>query len=91
MLNRISDVRTCLLMVANTRDTELYDIVKKFSMFKLVGVLFSKLDECLSYGGIYNVSQRMKMPLLYFTTGQRVPEDIEEASSERLAALILEI
>jgi flagellar biosynthesis GTPase FlhF len=33
----------------------------------------------------------VKLPLLYFTTGQRVPEDIEEASRERVAALLMEL
>jgi flagellar biosynthesis GTPase FlhF len=29
--------------------------------------------------------------LMYFTTGQRVPEDIEDATQERVAALILDL
>ena len=43
------------------------------------------------YGSLFNVSQKSKLPLLYFTTGQRVPEDFEEASRERVAALIMDL
>jgi flagellar biosynthesis protein FlhF len=60
-------------------------------MFRPQGIIVSKLDEATIYGSIYNVSQKVKLPLLYFTTGQRVPEDIEEASPERVAALILDL
>jgi flagellar biosynthesis protein FlhF len=54
-------------------------------------MVVSKLDEATLYGPIFNLSQKSKMPLSYFTTGQRVPEDLEEATPERLAALILEL
>jgi len=37
------------------------------------------------------LSHRLKLPLVYFTTGQRVPEDIEEASPERVAALLMDL
>src|SRR5690606_23456674 len=85
--------RVCsqLVVSATTRDNELYDIGKRFSMFRPQGLVVSKLDEATLYGSIYNVSQRAKLPLAYFTTGQRVPEDIEEATKERLTALILDI
>ena len=60
-------------------------------IFKPEGIIVSKLDEGTIYGAIFNVCQKAKLPLLYFTTGQRVPEDIEEATQERVAALILDL
>jgi flagellar biosynthesis protein FlhF len=74
-----------------TRDAELYDMANRFLLFKPEGIIASKLDEARMYGAIYNLSHKVKLPLLYFTTGQRVPEDIEEASRERVAALLMEL
>lgn len=85
-----AEVRSQLVLSATTRDAELYDIAARFSIFRPQGLIVSKLDEATIFGSIFNVSQKAKLPLLYFTTGQRVPEDIEEATRERVAALILD-
>ncbi len=90
-LQAIPGVRTQLVLSATTRDNELYDMANRFAVFRPQGLIVSKLDEASIYGSIYNVAQKVKLPLLYFTTGQRVPEDIEEASKERVAALVLDI
>lgn len=91
MLSHAGSLRCQLVLSATTRDAELYDMAQRFSLFRPEGIIVSKLDEATLYGAIYNVSQRMKLPLTYFTTGQRVPEDIEEATRERVASLILEL
>ena len=90
-LQTIPGVRTQLVLSVTTRDNELYDMANRFSIFRPQGIIVSKLDEATIYGAIFNVAQKVKLPLLYFTTGQRVPEDIEEASKERVAALVLDI
>ena len=36
-----------------------------------------------------NESARTEKPLSFFTNGQRIPEDLETASRDRLAELIL--
>jgi flagellar biosynthesis protein FlhF len=80
-----------LVLSVTTRDGELYDMAGRFAMFRPQGIIVSKLDEGTTYGAIYNVCQKARLPLSYFTTGQRVPEDIEEATRERVASLILDI
>jgi len=91
LLTSVPGVRTQIVLSVSTRDMELYDMVNRFSIFRPEGLIMSKLDEGSIYGAIYNISQKAKLPLLYFTTGQRVPEDIEEATCERVAALILDL
>jgi len=91
LLSTIPSARTQIVLSVSTRDTELYDMVSRFSIFKPEGLIMSKLDEGTIYGAIFNISQKAKLPLLYFTTGQRVPEDIEEATCERVAALIMDL
>jgi flagellar biosynthesis protein FlhF len=91
MLATVPGARTHLVLSVTTRDNELYDMAHRFSVFRPEGLIVSKLDEGTIYGAIYNISQKAKLPLVYFTTGQRVPEDIEEATRERVAALVLDL
>ncbi len=84
-------VQIHLCVASPTRDLELYDIANRFAVFKPTGLTVTKLDESSLFGSIFNVANRAKLPLSYFTTGQRVPEDLEDASRERVASLIMDL
>ncbi len=84
-------VQSHLCVSAMTRDLEIYDIASKFSVFKPNALVMTKLDESAIFGSIYNASVKAKLPLSYFTVGQRVPEDLEEATRERVAALVMDL
>jgi flagellar biosynthesis protein FlhF len=58
-------------------------------VFENSNIIFTKLDECDRFGAIYDVVEKTGIPISYFTVGQNVPEDIEKATSERIAELIL--
>lgn len=90
-MRQVPGIETALVLSATTRDAELYEIANRFSIFRPRGLILSKLDEAMIYGVIYNICRKTKLPLLYFTLGQRVPEDLEEATQERVAALIMEL
>jgi len=51
-------------------------------------LLFTKLDETLTYGNILNAVLDFKKPLSFITTGQDVPNDIEVAEPDRIARLV---
>ncbi|HSC55573.1 MAG TPA: hypothetical protein VLC51_00125, partial [Nitrospira sp.] len=53
-------------------------------------LLFTKLDETTGVGGAFDLMRKTGVPLSYFCVGQRVPEDLELARPERLAALLLD-
>lgn len=91
MLGAIDGVRNVLMVSATTKDSDMNEVVSRFKMFSPIGLVFSKLDETSVYGCIYNAQKRTGLPLLYFTVGQRVPEDIEKASAERVADLVLDL
>lgn len=91
LLSTIPNLRTQLVLSSSTRDLELYAIGKKYSYLNPDGVIFSKLDESLSFGVLYNLSQKLRLPLTYFTHGQKVPDDIEKASKEKMASLLLDL
>lgn len=91
MLALVEGAQTVLLMSATTKDSDMNEVVSRFKIFHPIGLVFSKLDETSVYGCIYNTQKRTGLPLLYFTVGQRVPEDIEKASAERVVDLVLDL
>jgi len=48
------------------------------------------VDECNHFGSMYEVLDEIGKPVSHITTGQNVPRDIEKASPESLARLILQ-
>jgi len=76
---------------ATTKDADLTEITRRFSHIPLSGVVFTKLDESTNVGPVFNHAIRFKLPITHLTTGQKVPEDIELASRERLVDLLLNI
>jgi len=89
MLDSSFTIETHLCVAATTRERELRGIVESFGALPISRLLFTKLDESSSFGSIVNLQLENKLPLSYFTRGQRVPEDIEPASGKKVAELIL--
>lgn len=83
------DIETHLCLSATTRDRELHQSIERFGLMPVDRLLFTKLDESVTFGSIVNTQMRETVPLSYFTTGQRVPEDIEIATTNRLADLVI--
>jgi flagellar biosynthesis protein FlhF len=67
---------------------EIMDSYRFLPHYKLV---VTKLDETKYRGMILNLAWYSKMPLSYVTTGQNVPNDIEELDAEHVTAEILDI
>ena len=80
-----------LTLSATTKDVDLTDITRRFGELPVASVCFTKLDESTTYGSLLNHLIRFKTPIGYLATGQKVPEDIEVASKERLVDLLLNI
>ncbi len=80
---------TLLVLSASTKEHDMLEAVKRFSAARVDRLIFSKLDETSTHGSLLNVADRAGIPLAYITTGQKVPEDIEVATGDRLAAMIL--
>lgn len=78
-------VKTLLLVSATTESSALERAVKRFISLKPVGLIGTKLDEASHFGALFSVSLQMRLPFAFFTTGQRVPEDIRSATKEDMA------
>jgi flagellar biosynthesis protein FlhF len=71
------------------KPADLSRMVDAFGILRPQHLLFTKLDETVSYGPILSEAARTGKPLSFFTHGQRIPEDLEPASRERLLDLVL--
>jgi flagellar biosynthesis protein FlhF len=78
-----------LLISATTKWADIRQIYDNFSVLQPDKLIFSKIDETCSLGNLFNLRMRSDMPVAYFTTGQRVPEDIEIASTKKFVRLVL--
>jgi flagellar biosynthesis protein FlhF len=84
-----ASIEVYLCLSATTRTRELDELVATFGKLPISKLMFTKLDESESYGCIVDAYLKHKLPLSYFATGQKVPEDIEVATSRKLAAMVL--
>jgi flagellar biosynthesis protein FlhF len=79
-----------LVMSAATKDSDLADIVQRYRSINVNRLLFTKLDETVRIGNIFNVANLSGIPVSYFTFGQSVPDDIELAQSGRFVQRLWE-
>lgn len=88
VLNAQAD-ETHLVLSITTRLRDLVDASDKFAQLKYNRILLTKIDETTSLGMILNLVSKVQRPISYITTGQNVPEDIERATREKLARMIV--
>ena len=89
LLNIDADIEKHLVMSATTKTGDGLELLDNFSLCKPDRVIFTKVDETKTHGIILNILHRRKAALSYLTNGQSVPDDIEPASIEKLAELLL--
>jgi flagellar biosynthesis protein FlhF len=79
-------VRRVLVLSAAAAAENLDDVVRAYGSDGLHGAIVTKVDEALSLGAVLDVLIRHRLAVHYIADGQRVPEDLHPAASERLAA-----
>jgi len=88
VFERMGKVETHLVLSVGSNEKQFFESYKQFSLLGINHVLFTKIDEGLNFGTMLNFSLRTNLPLSYLTTGQRVPEDIEVATRDKVIRLI---
>jgi len=73
-------VEFVLTVSASTKAKEVKNIFKSFDIFEYDSIIVTKLDESDTIGSILNVAIDKGCAIRYFTSGQRVPNDIEKAT-----------
>lgn len=87
-LDKVDGIEYHLLLSASTNEKTLTDTLQIYNKFNISRLIFTKLDECITYGGILNQLYRSKLPVSYFTNGQNIPEDIEVATVDKLINMV---
>lgn len=78
-----------MVLSAATKCQDMKNILSNYRELGYKKILITKLDETKSYGLILNALIHSKCNLSYITNGQNVPDDIEVASAEKIAEMIL--
>lgn len=78
-----------LLLSANTKTGDLLQTVEYFAPCNFNKLIFTKTDETLTLGSIFNVVAKVRLPVVYITNGQNVPDDIAAVNAGSLARLVL--
>jgi flagellar biosynthesis protein FlhF len=78
-----------LVMPATMKRADLARNARRFDIFATTFLLFTKVDETSSIGNVISESLRSDRPVSYLSTGPGVPENLELANAERLAASLL--
>jgi flagellar biosynthesis protein FlhF len=89
VLNIGKDIHHYLVLSATTQYQTLLNTEKRFGVLPFGSYIFTKLDETDDASPMLNFLISRSKPVSYFTTGQQVPEDMEQASRKRLASMIL--
>lgn len=82
-------IETHLVMAANGRCRDMASVLQAFLGLPVSGLIFTKLDEAGSGGAMYTTALKARLPVSYLGTGQEVPDDLEEATTEALTEGLL--
>jgi len=77
-----------LVAAATTKNEDLTQLMKAYKSLSVNSIIVTKLDETQSYGNVFNLLKRSKLPVSYFTSGHAIPHSIENASLEKVMELI---
>ncbi len=91
ILSSTPQIKKHLVLSCTTRDLETQEQARIYSQLKPESILFSRMDETFSFGAIYSISSRLRLPVSIFSTGRKVTGEWETATAERLTASILNI
>jgi flagellar biosynthesis protein FlhF len=84
-----ANVNTYLVASASTKNEDLIQVIKAYQSLSVISLIVSKLDESQTYGNVFNLLMRSKLPVSYFASGQSIPHSLEEATLEKVVELIL--
>ena len=82
-LNEIP-IEKMLVLPANVKTSDLQEIYHNYSALHIHNLIFTKLDETISYGSLISFAHKTKKSICYLSVGQNVPDDLIEANSNYL-------
>ncbi|OGV69001.1 MAG: hypothetical protein A3K19_31125 [Lentisphaerae bacterium RIFOXYB12_FULL_65_16] len=86
-LGGMQDLQPVLLVPANIRRSEVPEVLNGYGALSPARLIITKSDEAGCTDGLTRLFDLAGVPAAYITTGQSVPEDIQEASPALLVSL----
>ncbi|MGM0507851.1 MAG: flagellar biosynthesis protein FlhF [Fusobacteriota bacterium] len=83
------NLNVVLVLSATSKLSVLCEIIEKFESIGFSSIIFTKIDETDNIGSLLTISKKYDVAVSYITTGQKVPDDIEKATKERLAQIFI--
>jgi flagellar biosynthesis protein FlhF len=84
-----SEVRTHLVLAADTPVRTARLVFDAYADARPTRLVLTKLDEAGSLAPLVGLLRERQLPISYLGTGQRVPEDLNRATAQLLAASVL--
>ncbi|HEX5430871.1 MAG TPA: AAA family ATPase [Bryobacteraceae bacterium] len=78
------EIDTHLVLPASMRPADMDRMIERYSIFHPKKLLFTRLDETESFGDLASQAARRALPISFFGTGQRIPDDLEAADKARM-------
>ncbi|PLT31564.1 flagellar biosynthesis protein FlhF [Peribacillus deserti] len=78
------EMETYLVLSLTSRQSDMEDIFRQFSILPINGFIFTKADETACHGAMLNVMLEHQMGAAFLASGQNVPDDIEEATPDTI-------
>jgi flagellar biosynthesis protein FlhF len=77
-----------LVLSASASQRTMNEVVENFRTTLPNRIIFSKIDEAVTFGQMLNIAHASGLPISLFTTGQSVPDDISVAGNVQLAKMV---
>ncbi len=82
---------THLCVSSTSKDGDADELARRYKVASPHDLIFTNLDQSVQHGLIYNLQRKTGLPLHSFGIGNRIPEDFEPASKERVLDLIFKL
>jgi len=82
-------IDTHLVLPASMRAADLRRVAEEYAVFQARKLLVTRIDETETLGPILALSIRTGRPFSFLCSGQRIPEDLEAATPDRLLDVLL--
>lgn len=81
-------IRIDLALSAGTKQSDLFNTLKRLNTIAVQNLIFTKLDESRTHGNLINLLIRQALPVSFLTKGREVTGSVENASVEAILAYI---
>ncbi len=83
-----ADIDVHLVLPASMKPGDMSRMIDSYAIFRPSKLIFTRLDETAAFEGLVREAAGRNLPVSFLCTGQGIPEDIEEASVDRLTDLV---